>query len=61
MPPDGGHMKDKEEIYDEESKDDCQTFTEGRSMQHGMRRMSDFLSVCLQDFLHSRKSEVRKY
>ncbi len=52
---------DKEETDYEESKDDCETIIKGCSMQHGMRRMSDFLPVSMQDFLHGCEPEVRKY
>ena len=45
-------IKEKEE-KNEKSKDYRKTCIKGRSMQHRMRRMPDFMSVSMQDFMHS--------
>jgi len=51
--------KDKEECSDETCENIEYTDSEQYSKEGRMRRMPDILSVSMQDFLYSRKSDLR--
>ena len=51
--------KDKEECSDETCENIEYTDSEQDSEKRRLRRMSDILPVSMQDFLYSRKSELR--
>ena len=51
--------KDKEECSDETCENIEYTDSEQDSEKRRLRRMSDILPVSMQDFLYSRKSDLR--
>ena len=53
--------KNNEEDIENEAREDIKRkYSEEQHEERRMRRVPDILSVCMQDFLHSRKSELRE-